>query len=311
MRDPASIASIDVLVRPGKPSGRGLKSIREAPIKKVAQQLGLNVYERDTFRGWSLPEAGGKPINLIIAVSFGLFIPPRILKSVEYGGINIHPSLLPNFRGPAPLQHALLAGETHTGVTLQTLDPVKFDHGEILAQTPLPGIEIPKGGQCTYQELLERVTPMAAEMLVEGVRKRLFLPGSQLPQFSAELVGTPLKHAPKITPQDRYVDWERMKAAEILRRDRVLGRLWCMIQAPNGHTRRAVFHDLEPVQVDTDLESDTLVVISEEGRQVPRTYFVHGDATIIPIGRNGNAVRVGEITIDGQPKMAAAKALSK
>ena len=81
------------------------------PIKAVAQELSLPVHERDTFTGWDvsssgvhldiilieyqLPNPQGEPINLIIAVSFGLFVPPRILKSAEYGGLNVHPSLLP------------------------------------------------------------------------------------------------------------------------------------------------------------------------------------------------------------------------
>ncbi|KAF3058154.1 Methionyl-tRNA formyltransferase, mitochondrial [Daldinia childiae] len=74
--------------------------------------------------------------NLIIAVSFGLFVPPRLLRAAQYGGLNVHPSLLPDLRGPAPLQHALLAGHTHTGISLQTLDDRAFDHGLILARTP-------------------------------------------------------------------------------------------------------------------------------------------------------------------------------
>ena len=126
-RDPELIASIDVLCRPGKPSGRSLKNIREGtspqstylvtnltmvvPIKAVAQELGLVIHERDTFTGWDvraaeftfeqetdylqLPKPQNEPINLIIAVSFGLFVPPRILRSAEYGGLNVHPSLLP------------------------------------------------------------------------------------------------------------------------------------------------------------------------------------------------------------------------
>jgi methionyl-tRNA formyltransferase len=77
----------------------------------VAEELSLTIYERDTFTGWDvsiplldlecllikaqLPRPQGEAINLIIAVSFGLFVPPRILRSAEYGGLNVHPSLLP------------------------------------------------------------------------------------------------------------------------------------------------------------------------------------------------------------------------
>lgn len=81
------------------------------PIKAAAQELGLPLHERDTFTGWNvrigihcrfsgadyiqLPKPNDESINLIVAVSFGLFVPSRILKAAEYGGLNVHPSLLP------------------------------------------------------------------------------------------------------------------------------------------------------------------------------------------------------------------------
>lgn len=70
------------------------------PIKDAARELSLPVHEIDTFTGWSPPIYPGSPqevINLIIAVSFGLFVPPRILGAAKYGGLNLHPSLLPEY----------------------------------------------------------------------------------------------------------------------------------------------------------------------------------------------------------------------
>lgn len=96
-RNPNLIKSIEVLCRPGKPVGRGLNKIFQAPIRAAAEQLGLPLHERDSFRGWQLPRSDDETINLIIAVSFGLFIPARILQSAEYGGLNIHPSILPKW----------------------------------------------------------------------------------------------------------------------------------------------------------------------------------------------------------------------
>lgn len=66
------------------------------PIKKVAaEELRLNVHQIDTFTGWEPPKPNGEPINLVIAVSFGLLVPPRILNGAKYGGLNVHPSMLP------------------------------------------------------------------------------------------------------------------------------------------------------------------------------------------------------------------------
>ena len=89
------VRSIDVVVRPPKPVGRGLKELRVLPAQTLAASLGLPVWNRDTFTGWDVPRPDGEDINLIIAVSFGLFVPPRILQATKYGGLNVHPSLLP------------------------------------------------------------------------------------------------------------------------------------------------------------------------------------------------------------------------
>ncbi|KAK1724670.1 formyl transferase [Colletotrichum acutatum] len=225
-RNPALIESLEVVVRPSKPSGRGMKNVREVPLRTLAQQLKLPIHVRDTFTKWQPPS----DFNLIIAVSFGLFVPPRLLKMAKYGGLNVHPSLLPEFRGPAPLQHTLLQGRTHTGITLQTLDHKAFDHGDILAQTPLPGIPIPEN--CTTQQLLDVVTPPAAEMLVDGLRRGVHVPphvnvgwAYSSSNFEEDSNKAP-PHAPKITNHDRWIAWSEWTAAEVATRQRVLGGVW-------------------------------------------------------------------------------------
>ncbi|KAK8053734.1 Formyltransferase [Apiospora saccharicola] len=171
-RNPGLIDSIDVVVRPGKRVGRGLKQIQHPPIRQVAEEeLKLPVHERDTFTGWDMPSG----INLIIAVSFGKLVPNRLLQAAKYGGLNVHPSLLPNLRGPAPLHNALLNWVKVTGVTLQTLDPWEFDKGLVLAQTPPDElIEIPL--KCTVPQLRDLVTPVGARMLVQGLRDGVHVP---------------------------------------------------------------------------------------------------------------------------------------
>lgn len=240
--NPEKIASIDVVCRPDKRVGRGLKTIQEGiipqptqsstsaitntnpqkvPIKPVATSLSLPIHQIDTFTSWT-PPTPYTP-NLIVTVSFGLLVPSRILKSATYGGLNVHPSLLPDLRGPAPLQHALLNRRTHTGVSLQTMHPTKFDHGVVLAQTPAPGIPIPD--DTTPQDLLEILGPMGADLLVKGIEDSLFVPPHQ-DVCSALPTPTDQAHAPKIHPSDREIDWANWNASDILLRDRVLGRLW-------------------------------------------------------------------------------------
>lgn len=190
------------------------------PIKRAAQSLGLSVHQIDTFKDWNPPN----PLNLVIAVSFGLLFPARILRVAEYGGLNVHPSLLPDLRGPAPLHHAILKRRTLTGVSLQTMHPTKFDHGDVLAQGPGQGVPI--SNSTTPQQLLEILGPLGAEMLTEAIEQGIFVPPVR-DILKRRPEPEDLAHAPKITPEDRRIDWETWDAEEIKLRDRVFGgRLW-------------------------------------------------------------------------------------
>ncbi|PPJ52248.1 hypothetical protein CBER1_10519 [Cercospora berteroae] len=215
---PDTISSLEVVCRPDKRTGRGLKQVHEVPIKSDAQSLGLQLHQIDTFKGWNPPS----PFDLIVAVSFGLLVPPRILNTAKYGGLNVHPSLLPDLRGPAPIQHALLQGRSHTGVTLQTMHPSKFDHGKILSQTTLPGIEIPE--EATVQQLIDILGPLGAKMLKDGIQQGLFK-HPETADSAHEADEANLVHASKITNEDAHVNWESWPAGKVSRYGRVLD-LW-------------------------------------------------------------------------------------
>ncbi|KAK4657112.1 Methionyl-tRNA formyltransferase [Podospora pseudocomata] len=198
--DPSLIESIDVLVRPSKPTGRGLKQVTEVPIASVARELGLplSTLPHDTFTNWFMK----KYINLIIAVSFGRFVPPRLLNQAEYGGLNVHPSLLPDLRGPAPLHYALLNRYTHTGVSIQTLSPHSFDTGTVLSQTPLPGIPIPPNS--TLTSLTSLLAPLGASMLVSSLSSGFHLPPHKDVSWQPPY---PIRHAPKVRTVARQIPW--------------------------------------------------------------------------------------------------------
>ncbi|OHE94137.1 formyl transferase [Colletotrichum orchidophilum] len=343
-RNPALIESLDVVVRPGKLSGRGMKSVREVPLKNLAEQLRLPIYVRDTFTGWQ-PRNN---INLIIAVSFGLFVPPRLLKMAKYGGLNVHPSLLPDFRGPAPLQHTLLKGRTHTGITLQTLDHEKFDHGAILAQSPLPGIPIPE--KCSTQQLLDIVTPPAADMLVDGLRRGLYVPPHADAGWKPSIwnfLSTP-PHAPKVTNHDRQIPWFEWTADHIVTRQRVLGNIWCSavnntlqkeqrikfgrveaVDDVHDHikqfTRRLKLYQKNRMSDDEVLEEDRKVKVvfwiqkpehdadAEEGKwRVARLpYFDHedGKSIVIPVFKGDKLLKVSTLIVEGAKERPAASAI--
>ena len=210
------------------------------------------------------PEPEGLPINLVIAVSFGLFIPSRILGTAKYRGLNVHPSMLPeyvvelpeicgcsqadaiSFYGPAPLHHTLLTGCKLTGVTIQTLHPERFDRGSILLQTPFPGIE----HKCRdVEQLSEKLALEGANMLVACIQNHLYLYGSKLPvpeQDQGSRVhskASVARYAWKITTADRFIDWTRLSGDDILRRHRVIGPLWSATKCieRNQNERRIVW----------------------------------------------------------------------
>jgi methionyl-tRNA formyltransferase len=149
----------------------------------------------------------GNP-NLLIAVSFGLFIPPRLISTTEHT-INLHPSLLPQYMGPAPIHHAIKNGDTHTGVSLQTISPVAFDGGIIFNQSdPIP-IEPDEH----FLSLWDRLAAIGAEMLLESVRSQSFrdpmpVATSRQPSLAPRLVNG--------------INWEQFTSEEAVRFGRVI-----------------------------------------------------------------------------------------
>lgn len=208
-----------------------------------------------------------------MAVSFGLFVPPRILNAAKYGGLNVHPSMLPecvnshntgylqrtrlineisSFYGPAPLHHTILAGRTRTGVTLQTLHEKHFDRGLILQQTSPSGLEIPNPDSCTVPQLLELVAPKSGEILVDGIRKGLFVPPLEY-GGQQHVDKTQVTHAVKLTTGDRHLEWNSWDCQTINRRNRVIGPLWNETTVWNSRAetfqrKRVILTEIEEVQ---------------------------------------------------------------
>ncbi|KAI0521759.1 Formyltransferase [Xylaria bambusicola] len=258
IENPDLIQSIEVVVRPGKRTGRGLQKIQDPPIRSVADTLNLKIHTRDTFTGWDMPTK----TNLIIAVSFGLFVPPRLLRAAKYGGLNLHPSLLPDLRGPAPLHHALLNNYTITGVSLQTLDHNAFDHGVVLAQTPRgrknkDTIFISRHVQ-NPSYLQSLITPAATRLLINGLRENVHVP----PHVRKGWVPPrthPIRHAPKITKQDRqltrallqtYNFWgpptpKMLVSSPLTRRQAAIGPLWFLSRDRSGEQKRIIIEAVD------------------------------------------------------------------
>ena len=149
-----------VITEPDKPSDR--KVITPSAVKTTAKEHGLNILQPNKI---SLHEAEIKALNpdLIITASFGQIIPKKILKIPKYGCLNVHPSLLPKYRGATPVQKAILKEDKTTGVTIMLMDE-KLDHGPIIKQKEM---KIPQ--KATYSELHNKLAELGAKLLIEVI----------------------------------------------------------------------------------------------------------------------------------------------
>jgi methionyl-tRNA formyltransferase len=121
-----------VVTKKAKPKGRGYV-LEDNEVKKCALSLGLPVIELDSFREESSKKIFDLELDLLLSVSFGLIVPQEILNIPKIGALNVHPSLLPKYRGPSPIQAALLNGDRETGITIIKMEK-RMDAGNILYQ---------------------------------------------------------------------------------------------------------------------------------------------------------------------------------
>jgi methionyl-tRNA formyltransferase len=122
-----------VLTQPDRPQGRGLK-LAPSAVKALAVEHGLTVLQPPTLKGLPPPTAG---IDVLIVAAYGLILPQAMLDWPRHGAINIHASLLPRWRGAAPIQRALLAGDEETGISIMQMD-AGLDTGPVIARTVVP-----------------------------------------------------------------------------------------------------------------------------------------------------------------------------
>lgn len=320
------ILSIDVLTWKDKYAGRDNSHLQTPFIKQVALGKGLPVHQIDTFDNWQPPvynSSFNSEINLVIAVSFGLLIPMRIINNSEYGGLNVHPSMLPDLRGAAPIQWAIIRGLSHTGVSLQTLHPTKFDHGIVLDQTPFPGFKIPPPSIASRSELTKKLADLGADMLVKAIRNKLYVP-PYVP-VTASLDNRQLTKAPKIESETRAVDFHTMTRDDIL-------RLNCAVQPKKltAETKRAGTDETLTISISKWLRPPTShdipLDLQDELLSIPNGVaytFIDRNANIRecqePLFVNVTPDRLGgptqlvitDITVPSKSQEAAAKAAAK
>lgn len=154
-----------VITEPDKPAGRG-RIIMSPPVKKFAQKYKISLAQPQRISALSSQLSALKP-DLIIVAGYGQILPKEILEIPKYGCLNIHPSLLPKYRGPSPIPSAILAGEKETGISIIKITP-RMDGGPILAQKE---IEIKTND--TAETLSRKLSQLGTKILLDMIPKWL------------------------------------------------------------------------------------------------------------------------------------------
>ncbi|MGH7738005.1 MAG: methionyl-tRNA formyltransferase [Candidatus Tyrphobacter sp.] len=146
-----------VVTQPDRPAGRGMR-LTPTPVKRAALERGLRVYEPANLRSFAR-EIGALDFDAFVVASYGRILPAELLAIPELGTLNVHPSLLPRFRGATPIQAALLAGDTRTGATIMLADE-RMDTGDIVLQE-----ELSIGACECFGSLHDRLAALGATLL--------------------------------------------------------------------------------------------------------------------------------------------------
>lgn len=199
---------VAIVTQPDREKGRGRKVI-PSPVKELALRHGVPLFQPERVKDEAFHEnLKALHPDLFVVVAYGKILPRSLLRIPRHGAVNIHASLLPQYRGASPISWAILRGEMKTGVTTMMMDE-GMDTGAILLQR-----EIPIGEEENAESLHDKLAPLGAELLVETVEKMkagTIVPIAQDPSKAT--------YAPPLSKEDGKIDWTR-EAGEIDRRVR-------------------------------------------------------------------------------------------
>ena len=264
-----------VLTQPDRPAGRGLRSTASA-VKQLAESRSVEVFQPATLKDeGALERLVAARAQVLVVAAYGLILPQRVLEVAPLGALNIHASLLPRWRGAAPIQRALLAGDRQTGITIMQMD-AGLDTGAMLSQDRL---DIGAGDDTGT--LHDKLAALGAEAIVRALADLAAGRAQPVPQ-----PGEGVTYAKKISTQEAEIDWTR-PCAEIERSLRALR------PAPGARTR---------------LRGETIKLgraSCAKGSGAPGTVLECGAAGVL-IACGDGALLVNELQRAGGKRLAAA-----
>jgi len=196
---------VGVFTQPDRPAGRG-KKLMPSPVKALAEEKGLPVFQPVSLR----PEENQQLVahlqaDVMVVVAYGLILPKAVLTMPRLGCINVHGSLLPRWRGAAPIQRALWAGDSETGVTIMQMD-VGLDTGDMLHK-----LACPITAEDTSATLYDKLAELGPQGLIETLKQ--LASGTATPEVQDEARVT---YAEKLSKEEARVDWT-LSAAQLER----------------------------------------------------------------------------------------------
>lgn len=193
-----------VVTNPDKPKGRGMKMIA-SPVKEFAVEHNLPIYQPISVKDnvEFIEQIKALQPDLICVVAYGKILPKEILDIPQYGCINVHASLLPKYRGAAPIQWAVLNGDAVTGVTTMYMD-LGMDTGDMILTK-----EVPIGEEETTGELWDRLSKIGGELLVDTIKQIKQKTAPRIPQ------GNDYTMAPMLSKEMAKIDWNTKTTKEI------------------------------------------------------------------------------------------------
>jgi len=194
----AGTRPIAVLTQPDRPAGRG-KRVTASPVKEYALQAGIDVMQPPTLKNADVvTELAALSCDLMIVAAYGLILPQDVLDLPTHGCVNVHASLLPRWRGAAPIQAAILNGDPETGISLMSMT-AGLDCGPIYVTNALS-----IGADETAGELHDRLADLGGRLLVQRLDAIVSGELDAVEQDESQAI-----YAPKISKQDAVMDWRR------------------------------------------------------------------------------------------------------
>ncbi len=243
---------LSVVTNPDRPKGRGMKLIA-TPVKQYAQEKEIKIYQPQKVKGNTefIEEIKNQKPDVICVVAYGKILPNEILEIPKYGCINVHASLLPKYRGAAPIQWAVLNGDKTTGVTTMYMD-TGMDTGDMILKE-----EVQIGEYETTGELWERLSKIGAKLLVKTLKE------IEVGTVKREKQGTDYTMAPMLEKSMAQIDWENQTAEQIKNLVRGLNPIMGAYTYVNDKKIKFWKVELKPITEEIAKKENGTVILSD------------------------------------------------